>query len=146
MKLLRAGALALVAALVLAWALRADAGHMYKASSYFEFTGQPVTVGWDRVDRAVKYVWRIKSVERQKYIIIDGSAEHETTETFFTFRIPFVGHFVAEVKAVDADGNSSKWAKSGRDEFGMVDGQPKGWWVYGYIAPAGDIEIEQEEN
>lgn len=128
--------------LFLSAAFPVQGAELYRAATYFEFTGQPITVGWDAISNATKYIWRIKSVERQKYIIIEGAAEHETTETFFTFEVPFMGHFVAEVKAVDDEGNESSWAKSDKDENAIVGGEKQGWWVYGTIAPAGEITIE----
>lgn len=123
----------------------AESAERYKTVTYFEKTGQPITVAWDEVTNATGYVWRIKSIERQKYIIIDGATEHHTTDNSFTFNVPFLGHFVVEVKAVDDGGNASDWAKSDQDQYGIVAGERQGWWVYGHLSPAGQIEITTGE-
>jgi hypothetical protein len=126
------------------------AAELYRTATYFEHTGQTVTVAWDAITNATNYIWRIKSVERQKYIAIDGNTEHETTATQFSFKVPFMGHFIVEVKALDAEGNASAWAKSDQDQYATIKGENKGWWIYGLIAPAGDIDIkkgnEKNEN
>jgi hypothetical protein len=122
-----------------------QAAELYRAATYFETTGQSITVAWDAVTNATKYIWRVKSIEREKYIAIEGKTEHETTATRFTFSIPFMGHFVAEVKAVDDGGNESTWAKSDRDANATVEGENQGWWVYGTLAPVGDIVIKKGE-
>lgn len=113
------------------------------AVTYWAGTGEKLTVAWDPVNSATAYVYRVKSLERDSYIDIDGAKEVRTTETSFAVIIPFGGHFVPEVKAVDDADHSSSWAVADRAENAVVDGEPRGWWIYGAIKPpSGAISIE----
>lgn len=140
-KFLVSGALALVGALLLVAALPADGAELHKAATYIDYTGKPVTVAWDPVSGATKYTWRVRSLERGQLVEINGATEHDTFLTTFTFSLPYQGHFIVEVKAMDDAGNSSTWAISTSDNHATVEDRPQGWWVYGHLAPAGDIEF-----
>lgn len=137
--------IALIAFLFLAISIKALPMELKETATYFAFTGENVAVAWDAVTNAVKYVYRVKSYERNSYINIRGRIENETTETTINFIIPFAGHFIIEVKAMDATGNSSTWAISSNPNHSIINNLPTGWWIYGHIAPpAGNVQIEQQ--
>lgn len=134
--------LAAALAFLLLIAARGGAVELKDVATYWLTTGEKVTVAWDGVTGADHYVYRIRSLERNALIKIEGREETETTATQFSFVVPFAGHFVAEVKAVAGD-KSSTWATSDNKANAQINGEPRAWWLYGHIAPAGGVEINQ---
>lgn len=55
-------------------------------------------------------------------------------------KVPQVGHYAYEMRACRAQGEEtlcSGWSSSQDPSKGRVQGQPKAWWVYGYVPPLG---------
>ena len=105
--------------------------------TYFGTTAEPVTLQWIVSSGAVGYELRAYHHEQQIYIWM-GS----TTELTFTYQLPKSGHYTFMVRAVGTGDKFSTWSESTDPVVAIVDGQPRAWWSYGYVAPPGQIVIE----
>jgi len=113
--------------------------------TYVATTDKRLQVAWDPVDNAGYYVVRVFNLEKNVYVDLDEAAER-IAGTAFEMQFPYAGHFIPEVKACrDVEGEDpecSIWAISTSDEYATVDGEPRAWWLYGYIQKPGPITIE----
>ena len=108
----------------------------YDYYTYFVTTGAQITVEWLVVSNAKHYEVQIYNIERKeiKAIGITGNTE-------MIFSLSRTGHYAARVRAVN-DIGASAWSESTDPTVATVDGTPRGWWLYGYLAPPGPIIIK----
>lgn len=111
--------------------------------TYFGTTDQQITVAWEASADATEFDLQLYHVEQKRNLAIATTPNKEMQLT-----LPRTGHYIIKVRAKRLDPNNptewqeSIWAQSDDDTYATVDGQPKGWWVYGYPAPAGDLIIK----
>lgn len=125
--------------LTLVYVSEAHTGARLEDSSiYFLHTGEQVTAAWDAIETATRY-------ECQIYFILQSLAYPlpSTQATKITFVLPRTGPYILKVRACNNAG-CSLWAESNKKEFATINGEPRGWILYGSPAPAGGIEIEDE--
>ena len=108
--------------------------------TFFGTTDKTITVGWTVSDGAEKYELRLYNHERDVFEDIG-----ETTAVEYTFQLPRSGHYTAQVRALclnDAGTEwlTSTWSESTNAEVAMVNDNPRAWWIYGFVAPPGNIE------
>ena len=110
--------------------------------TYFDTTDNPVTCAWSAVEGAAGYQVQLLHVERDSTTIVSREALTDRRDTFLLQRS---GHFIVKVRACKYDFNTcevhSEWTESINSERSRVDDQPRAWWLYGYIAPPGEITI-----
>lgn len=109
--------------------------------TYFGTTDKSITCKWSLVDNANGYQVEVLHVERNS---ITKIIEEDSTDNTVEINFPRSGHYIIRVRACGdfpTCENASTWAESTDPNIADVDGQPKGWWVYGYVAPAGQITI-----
>lgn len=97
---------------------------------YTGYTSETVTMYWDACPDALSYEVRVKSFERDEYVIT-GS----TGNTSITFSLPRTGHYIPEIRAVYGVDDYSDWAVTTNPTYATVGGQAKGWWIYGSVEP-----------
>ena len=115
--------------------------------TFFGSTGQPIKVSWDHNEPLPDfYQVELYSVERKTGAVI--TPEGGVTENSFVFTLPRSGHYIAKVRAClgvcESPPCCGDWSESTDPEVAIVNGQPRGWWLYGYVAPAGAIDITRE--
>jgi len=109
--------------------------------TYFGTTDQTITCAWDAVENAEGYQVELYHVERDS---ITRVASEGLTDTQIVLSLPRSGHFVPRIRACadyPACETYSEWSESTNSEVASVDGQPRAWWIYGYVAPPGPIII-----
>jgi hypothetical protein len=109
--------------------------------TYLGTTDQSITVGWDAVENVEGYQIEVYHVERDS---ITRVASEGLTETQIEFNLPRSGHFIARVRAcVDYPTceTAGEWSESTNSDVATVDGEARSWWIYGYVAPPGQIII-----
>jgi hypothetical protein len=109
--------------------------------TYFGTTDQSITVKWDAVDNAQGYQLELYHVERDS---ITKVASEGLTTTQLELTLPRSGHFIPRVRACSdypACETHSEWSESINSEVAIVDGEARSWWIYGYVAPPGQIII-----
>jgi len=112
---------------------------------YLETTGTNIVAKWDDTNNSanVEYEVRLYSFERQVFVAIG-----KTTNDTITFALQKSGHYTAYIRANFIDqsecGNDcyTDWVLSTDLTYATVNGAPRGWWVYGYLAAPGPIIIE----
>ena len=119
--------------------------HVYSADfialnhvTYYGTTDNYFTVAWNQSDTGglpTEYEIRMRHLERDQITAI-ARVQHPSNS--MTLSLPRSGHFVIEIRAINADG-SSDWAVS-TDPLSCENGIS--WWVYGHIAPVGPIVIQ----
>jgi len=100
--------------------------------TYYGTTDNTITLQWEESIGAVKYEMKYLYVEHNTYSDIV-----ETNNTQLTITLPRTGHYIFEIRAIDSSDMISEWASSIINE----DTQTGSFWVYGYLAPPGDIII-----
>lgn len=110
--------------------------------TYYVNTGEILTAAWDAVDTATSYEMQLLRFEWDNEIVQEWIGITETSQIFTT---PKSGMYIIRVRARNADG-VSEWAVSINTEFATVDGEPRSWWVYGYMASPGPIEINSGDD
>lgn len=110
--------------------------------TYIGYTSEPFVVEWDSVTDAASYDVRVYSVDRKAYMVIANTLPPE-----FTINFPRVGMYVITTRAKGecmVDGSlqpcEGNWSETSDPNDSEVDGQPKGWMVYVFLAPPGPIE------
>ena len=58
----------------------------------------------------------------------------------FLMRMPKTGHWILKVRSQRGD-LISEWAESDNPLYATVNGLPRGWIVFAWIAPTGPIEL-----
>jgi hypothetical protein len=108
--------------------------------TYVGTTDLKLKVEWTPVADATGYELELYSVNRKVYV-----ARASTPDPGLTFTVPNQGLYIVRVRAVrqlaaGADPVNSVWSTSDDPTVALVDGVPKGWWVYGFLAPPGPIQ------
>jgi hypothetical protein len=83
-------------------------------------------------------VW-LYHVERETEEMI--TPEAGVAENRFKFKLPRSGHFVAKVRACE-EKLCGEFAESTDPAVASVDGESRGWWVYGHLAPVDQQYIQ----
>jgi len=104
--------------------------------TFFGRTDQHVTISWNQVSSATMYEVRAYHNEQEIYFWV-GS----TTNPEIIYQLPKSGHYTFMVRAV-GDTWETTWCTSIDPVCATVDGNPRAWWAYGYVAPPGPIVIE----
>jgi len=100
--------------------------------TYFGTTDESITVSWDENSPAPeRYEVVLYHVERRT----DGPSVSVVLPPI-VLRLPRTGHYIAKIRACDGE-DYSEWAESIDPAIAVVDGQPRGWWIYGHVAPPG---------
>lgn len=111
--------------------------------TYFGTTDQEIVVSWEAPPEATEFDLQMYHVEQKRNLAIATTPNKEMHLT-----IPRTGHYIIKIRAKKPDSDNptewieSTWAESDDETYATVDGQPKGWWVYGYPAPAGGLIIK----
>ena len=106
--------------------------------TYYAYTGKKIKISWDASNGTVKQ-YRIQAflVEQNRYVWeITGSAN--TTSCIYTFDRS--GHYIFRVRAENSKGHS-RWISSNNATRSTVNGKHRAWWVYTYVAPPSDINL-----
>jgi hypothetical protein len=112
-------------------------GEVYDVVTYWGYTEEYVTVGWDSVINAEYY--NIKLFHKEQQVeIARGRIDDPTTQIIVAF--PRSGHYIVMVNSCNHNSEgveqcSDVWAESVDPQYAEVNGQPKGWWVYRHISP-----------
>lgn len=125
---------------ILAWAAIAIAYEAKDYVTYFGTTNGQLTVSWDAQEVATHYEVVLYHVERKVEV---PAASGRTETNSIIFKVPRSGHFIARIRACDAKG-CSDWVESTDATYCLVDGKPRGWWIYGHVASPGTIDIYRE--
>jgi hypothetical protein len=112
----------------------------FNVVTYFGYSGKPVTVSWDAPNEPDidGYKLRIYLIEQERYVV-NNIFVHSTE---YVYTPSFSGHHVLEIKAVDLGGKESPWVSSMDDNVSKVNDEYKGWWIYVYTEPPGEIIID----
>lgn len=116
------------------------AWEMRDIACYLCTTDSTLTVSWLATPGADEYEFRLKHFERNVYVDI-GS----TTDTQYVFTLPRSGHWIVELRGINTT-NEGPWSVTTDPQYGVVNGQARGWWLYGYLAPVGPITIGWIKN
>lgn len=96
-------------------------------------------VDWTPVEDATQYQVELYSVDRNVYV-----ARANTPTVGLNIRPPHQGLFIVRVRAIREPISgpvvNSNWVTSDDPEVGLVNGKQKGWWVYSFLAPPGQIQ------
>lgn len=108
--------------------------------TYTGTTDKSFKVSWDAQTAADYYVVWLNNMEREERIELGRPTTNE-----FEFQVPRSGHWVAEIQAcqtvTDGDDTCSESSLSSNSEVAIVNGENKAWWIYGYLAKPGDINL-----
>ena len=109
--------------------------------TYFGTTDKEISVSWDPNDPAPeRYEVSLKNIERDTMTPIWSGPLPPAI-----IKLPHSGHFVPMIRACQEE-QCGGWAESTNIEVARVDGQPRAWWLYGYIAPARRDRHQQNIN
>jgi hypothetical protein len=101
--------------------------------TYWELAGSKRTVAWEAADPgASRYDWQVYSPVR-KLVLATGSTQQTSVQIAI-----FSGHNVLMVSACN-DKGCSEPAVSTNAADATVDGQPKGWWIFGVLDKPGPL-------
>jgi len=108
--------------------------------TYFGTSDKEITIAWDAVENADYYELKLFSIERN----VESVVANNISQTQLKIFLPRSGLFIVRARACSnsVGFTCSEWSTSDNQTFATVDGQPKGWWVYGYLAPPGPIIID----
>jgi hypothetical protein len=124
------------------FALPSQAGDFVKKDlvTYFGTTDKSLTCRWDTIEAYIdEFELRLFHVERDVETPI---ANGKTSQNELTFKLPRTGHFIVKVRACERDYTfCSDWSESIDPEVATVDGEPRGWWVYGHVAAPGELNF-----
>jgi hypothetical protein len=110
--------------------------------TWYGTTADNVTVGWDApagYQTSDSFEVQIKNPERNIVVNIPG-----TTELTKVFKCPKTGHWTVHVRTkriVNNQPQFSSWADSTDPSAATVDSQPRGWWLFTWLAGTGSINI-----
>ena len=107
--------------------------------TYYGTSDNYLTLSWEAGDGAESYEIRARNVERDVYVFL-GKTENLSLK----FLIPKTGHYIIELRSVkNCSGELlySDWIVSTDPTHFIVNGENKGWWIYGYPAPVGELII-----
>lgn len=122
---------------ILAFVFTLAVGDHVPWETYWLMSGSQVTAAWDPAPNATSYEWEVYSPVR-KAVMIRGT----TTQTQAAWAV-FTGHNVFQIKScgeIDGEPQCSEFGYSTEAERATVDGEAKGWWIFGVIGAPGPIE------
>lgn len=131
------------------YALIADGFEEKDFILYYGTTADTVTIGWDHGNgfnaTTDTYELTIHNPERDiNVVVITG-----IIITTHTMQLPKTGHWIVKLRTkrvvTDADPAYSIWAESTNPEFAKVNGEPRGWWIFTWIASTGPIAIPSNQ-
>jgi hypothetical protein len=105
---------------------------------YFGTTDKPLTVAWDSQE-GIEFAFNLYHYEDQAEV-----ARGRTQDAQVVFMLPRTGHYHTRICAVANTGDpiTEEYCSISTDPTkATVGGQPQGWWVFGNIAPPGEIII-----
>ena len=123
--------------------------------TWFGTTDEQIKLGWYCASCFTDETYELElfNIERNSVVITASTPLYELTVS-----LPFSGHYISRIRTIrptteavclERDGNSyrngmcyTEWVESIDPNHSTVDGNPRGWWVYGYIAPPGPPVIE----
>ena len=151
--------LLIVGLLLLLFSVNAHAWEEIDLYLYYGFTGKDVIVAWDdpkistpadtsddyNVDTDV-FEFLLYNKDRDTTVVLTESIPGNVFT--YTFQLPQTGHWTPKVRVVrayiDAEGveviERSDWTISNDPIRASVNGDPRGWWLFGWIEPVGPIE------
>ncbi len=106
---------------------------------YWGTTDKPLKTAWD-AQPGNEFVFNLYHYESQEEV-----ARGRTENAGVVFMLPRTGHYHVRVCAVDSPGDpvdEINCSLSIDATKATVDGQPQAWWVFGNIAPPGEIIFE----
>lgn len=121
--------------------------------TYFGTSDQTITIGWTSSNPVPNEAFDIElfHVERNAVMLTGHTSQLE-----ISVQLPVSGHYIARVRCVAPveesvclgnDGNTydngicrTIWVESIDPTYAKVNDEPKGWWIYGHVAPPGPIE------
>ena len=126
-----------------AHALTADGFEGKDLYLYYGTTADNITIGWDAGDGfnadTDTYEIVIHNPERN----MDASMVEGLSENTLIIQCPKVGHWIVKVRTqrVLEDGTIeySVWAESTDPKYAKVNGEPRGWWIFTWLASTGPI-------
>ncbi len=125
------------------FALTADGFEGFDYFTYYGTTADDITLAWDQ---PIGF-----DILTDDYEILLHNPERDITipliitlERQITFKTTMTGHWIIKIRARYYDGTEykySEWAISTNPIFALVNNEPKGWWIFTWIASTGPIEI-----
>lgn len=101
--------------------------------TYWLLSGTKITIAWEAADAAAtRYDWEVYSPAR-KLTLAKGTTQQTSAQVSVVS-----GHNVMMVSACN-DTGCSEPAVSTNAANSTVDGQPKGWWVFGILDKPGQL-------
>lgn len=101
--------------------------------TYWHLSGAKLTIAWEAADAAAtRYDWEVYSPVR-KLVMARGTTQQTSVQVVISS-----GHNVMMVSACN-DYGCSEPAVSTDAANSTVDGQPKGWWVFGVLDKPGPL-------
>lgn len=114
--------------------------------TWYGTTADDVTVAWDHpgFQTGDTFEIQIRNPERNTIVNIPS-----TSTLNKIFKCPKTGHWIVSVRAkriVSDQPQYSAWVDSTDPAVSLVNGQPKGWWLFVWIAGTGEINIGKTEE
>lgn len=106
---------------------------------YWGTTDKPLKVAWD-AQEGNAFVFNLYHYEHSEEVARGSTELNEVT-----FMLPRTGHYHAKVCAIADPGDEVDEVNCSLSidaTYAVVDGQPRAWWVYGYVAAPGPIIFE----
>lgn len=103
-------------------------------ATYIGTTDKQIKVTWDIVQEATYYKVRLVSIEREEEILINDHIDVNN----IIFQLPKSGHYIVKIQACN-DQICSVDSSSDDSQIALVNGEHKGWWLYGYIKKPGSL-------
>lgn len=121
----------------------AGAFQLFDYATYYGETGQEIQMAWDHVTNAAYYEVQLFNMERGVIVDLENP---KTPGLSMIFKLPYSGHFVAQVRACNDDNDDlekpcSEWSLSTNPEVATVDGTPRAWWLYGHVAEPEGVDF-----
>jgi hypothetical protein len=108
-----------------------------QAYTYNGSTGQPVTVAWQADPGAASYQVQLYHQDHRQV-----AGEIATADTRATLELATSGRYWVQLRSIDSAGNPSAWHLSTNPADAVVAGQPVGWQLFAWVAPAGGADID----
>lgn len=120
--------------LIIAAAFTIAVGDHVGYETYWHLSGAPITVAWEATEGAAFYKWQNYSPVRKRVM---ATGEVQTNQVALAV---FTGHNVFIVTACNDYGCADGESVSTDAAVAQVDGQAKGWWVFGVIGSPGPLQ------
>lgn len=107
----------------------------YDAHTYWATSGSSFTVAWDKVENTnlTEYQWEAIQPEKNFAVLARGTVPQRDNPQF-TVQLNKAGHYIFQVRSCSAD-ECSDWTLSTDSASAEVNGNPKSWMIYLYLAP-----------